>query len=401
MNRREKMLAYAVGLLVVVAGLNYGIKRVIGIFTVRSEEIATLTEEINGKEVMKHRGTVANRLLEQYRLRSLPSNSNLANSRYRAWLHEWCEKSHVSRANVKYVTKQIFRDSHERHTFSVTCEADLPRMVNLLYDFYQQDYLHRIKYLKAKPGDDNSLGLTFTIEAVAMPDVDDKEMQAMPSRRLASQDLDDYLDVIVARNLYSPANQPPKFTSANTQTGYVDQRMSFSPKVDDPEKGKLTYHVDSKGLAGLSIDEKTGKIEWTPDKTGEFEILVYAVDDGLPAKETSQSIQLAVSEPPPPSEEPPPRPTFDEAKYTFVTAIVEVNQRRQVWLTVRTEGKWLRLFEGETFQIGSLNGKIVRIYPRHVEILADTTLLSVRYGESLGEGKVIGESEADVASADN
>ncbi len=207
--------------------------------------------------------------------------------------------------------------------------------------------------------------------------------------------------MIVARNLYAPANLPPRFVAGQSQRGYVKQRLSFTPAVEDPEKGNLRYRVEHDGLEGLSIDERTGRIEWTPAETGEFEILVHAIDDGLPAKEVSQTIRLAISDPPPPPEDPPARRSFDEAKYTFVTGIVEVNGRRQVWLSVRTEGKWLRLFEGDTFQIGSLDGKVVRIHIRHVEILADDSLLSVRFGQSLSDGEVISQAKDGVAAAGN
>lgn len=110
-----------------------------------------------------------------------------------------------------------------------------------------------------------------------------------------------------------------------------------------------------------------------------------------------------MSEPPPEPvvDEPPPRRSFDEAKYTFVTGIVEVNGRRQVWLTVRTDGSWLRLFEGDTFEIGSLNGKIVRIYTRHVDILADETVYAVRFGQSLNDGEVVGGGDEEVAASGN
>ncbi len=161
----------------------------------------------------------------------------------------------------------------------------------------------------------------------------------------------------------------------------------------------MSYSVEHVGLEGLTIDERTGRIEWTPTQTGEFEILVHAVDDGLPAKESSETIRLAITDPPP-REDPPPRRTFDEARYTFVTAIVEVNGRRQVWLSIRTEGKWLRLYEGDTFQIGSLDGKVVRIYPRHVEILTDNALRSVKFGQSLQQGELISEAKDGVASTE-
>ena len=65
---------------------------------------------------------------------------------------------------------------------------------------------------------------------------------------------------------------------------------------------------------------------------------------------------------------------------------------------MRSEGKWLRLFEGETFQVGSFEGKIVKIYPRHVEIQSQDTLLSVRYGQSISEGEELKEGPNVAAS---
>ena len=72
-----------------------------------------------------------------------------------------------------------------------------------------------------------------------------------------------------------------------------------------------------------------------------------------------------------------------------------------MWLTVRTDGKWLRLFEGDTFEIGSLNGKIVRIFTRHVEIEAGETVFAVRFGQSLNDGEVISGTDEEVAATGN
>ncbi len=405
MNQRERMLAIVVGFLVVGAGLFYGTKSITKIFTSRSETIAKLQDDIDGKEVLRHRGSIARRVLDEYAKRSLPGNQELANSRYRAWLHQWCKQAKIERANVNYISKQqVLLDKEpifDQHTFSVSCQATLPQLVALLYEFYSEDYLHRIKTMTAVPlGKDKQLLVNIWVEALAFPGVADHELVAMPSQRLAFDSLDKYYDVIVERNPYSPANEPPKFAGDQTERGIVNRRMSFKPSVDDPEKGQLTFRVDHDGLEGLTIDPQTGKIEWTPDKVGEFEVLVYATDDGLPAKESSQKIRLAVAEPPPPREDPPPRRTFDEAKYTFVTGIVEVNGRRQVWLTLRTEGKRLRLFEGDSFQVGSLEGKILRIHEREVEIKTPNQVLSVRFGQNLSEGHVLSTNDEEVATAE-
>ncbi len=404
MNRRERILATVVGVMVIGAGLFYGTKNVVGIFTRRADQIKELKADINGKELLRHRGVVARRVLDQYAGRSLPGDQELANSRYRAWLHQLCKTAKIERANVTFVSKQqVLLDKkpfYVQHTFSVTCQADLPQLVSLLYDFYSHDYLHRIKTLTAIPlQKDKRLLVNFWVEAIAFPEVPDHELGDLPSRRLALDSLEKYNEVIVGRNLYSPANQPPKFADEQTERGYVNRKMSFKPRVDDPEKGRLTYRVEENGLAGLTIDSSTGEVEWTPTEVGDFEILVHATDDGLPAKESSQKIRLAVAEPPPRAD-PPPRPTFDEAKYTFVTGIVEVNGRRQVWLTLRTEGKRLRLFEGDTFQVGSLDGKVLRIHAREVEIKTSNEVLSVRFGQSLSEGQVLSSTEKEVAATE-
>jgi hypothetical protein len=396
------MLAIVVGSLLAGTVLYYGGKRVATVFTSRQDRISALDEEIELKDAQLRRGAQARRLLDEYATRALPDDPNLANSRYRAWLLEWVENAGITGA-VKWVKASpaiVDKDRvHDIHEFSVTCEADLRQLVRLLYDFYAQDYLHRIRSLKATPTKNKTLALNLIIDAVAMPGVQDRELDDMPSKRLALGSLDNYLNQIVGRNPYAPANKPPKFASNSTQTGYVNQPMSFSPEVSDPENGELSYRIEHNGLDGLTIDEQSGRIEWTPPATGEYEILVYATDDGLPAKEAQQTIRLAVSDPPPEPEREEPRPTFDEAKYTFVTGIVQVNGRWQVWLTVRTEGKWLRLFEGDTFQVGAMEGRIERIHPRDVEISTGDALISVRFGKSLHEGQLLRRLDEEVAAS--
>ena len=95
-----------------------------------------------------------------------------------------------------------------------------------------------------------------------------KELGDMPADRLVFDKIDDYLHVIVARNLYSPANQPPKLAAAGTQRGFLNQRMSFSLKADDPEKNRITYRLGEDHPDGMTIDESTGRVEWTPEREG-------------------------------------------------------------------------------------------------------------------------------------
>jgi len=423
MNRREKILAGTVGLLFLVVIVNFGAKRVIAMFTSRSDRAAELDEALTDTEVVIRRGEIAKGTLSVFEERSLPSDPVLANSRYRAWLHEWAEEAGITNETVKYIVSRRMRNTYDLHTFTVTCQCDLRQMVRLLFSFYAHDSLHRIKALTARPLERNQLSLSFTIDAVSIPTAAlDKQLPKTLSQRLAFDRIEDYLDTIVGRNPYAPANRPPKFASASPQRGYLNQMLDIRPKAEDPEKGRLTYGlkaiVQTRDADGNEIPESdrprfepgtdifdeisvdtSGVIRWQPAEKGEFEFLVSVADDGLPTKEDSQIIRVTVSDPPPPRDEPPPaRPSFDVAKYTFVTGIVERNGQWEVWLTNRTDGQWLRRLEGETIQIGSFEGKVHRIHARSVEILAGDTLLSVRYGQCIADGQVLANGR-DIAAS--
>jgi len=398
MNRREQILAGLVGLLVVVTILNFALKRVFSQFSDRTDRIAMLEADIQSKELIIHRGAVAERVLKAYRERSLPSDPDLASSRYREWLLKWTEGAQVSGSNVSHTSWYPVAKSHGRHKFQVNCEATLAQLVDLLFRFYSSDQLHRIVMLKAKTQPDGKLlTMNITVEAIGMTGAEKDTLSDMPAQRLAFAQVEAYHQTIVSRNYYGPANKPPQFTSSASQQGHVQRPLSVTLKAEDPDKHAVRFRLDQCDIEGLRVDAGSGRIEWTPDRVGEFQIVVSAVDDGVPAKETSQTVRLTITEPPP-QETPPPRRSFDEAKYTFVTGIVEINGRRQVWLTVRTDGKWLRLFEGETFQVGAFEGKILKIHPRHVEIASQGTVVSVRYGQSISDGEEI-EGGPDVAAS--
>ncbi len=398
MNRRERILAAAVGALVVLFAINVGFKRIHSQFTARTDRIAQLQSDLKSKELSIARGQVAQRTLSACSERSLPSSAQWANTRYRAWLHECLEQAGIHEANVTYLRGTPFKNYYELHRFNASCEATLPQVVDLLYRFYAVDILHRLQHAKLIPQENtNLLACNFTVEAISMPDVEkDRPLPTQKSQRLAFDNVQAYQDAIVGRNFYGRGNRPPKFASSETQHGFLGRPLDVTLRAEDPDKNAVQFRLDKSDLEGLRVDPQSGRIQWTPDRKGQFEIQVSAIDDGIPAKEVSQTIRLEITDPPPERVRNT-RPAFNEAKYTFVTGIVEINGRREVWMTVRSEGKLLCLHEGDTFRVGSFQGKIAKIHPRHVEIESPDGRWSVRYGQSLGDGQEL-EGGTDVAA---
>ena len=106
----------------------------------------------------------------------------------------------------------------------------------------------------------------------------------------------------------------------------------------------------------------SGKLTWTPRTNGKYEFLVRATDDGWPAKSTKDELLVVtVEDPPVPPPEAPRKLAFDDAKHTFLSAVIDVSGTGQIWLSIRPKGQTLKLAVGDTFEIGSVKGTIISI----------------------------------------
>jgi len=89
-------------------------------------------------------------------------------------------------------------------------------------------------------------------------------------------------------------------------------------------------------------------------------------------------------DPEPPRDPPPPSPPkFDPSKFAFVTGITEEDGAPLLWLTARTTNDKYKLAEGDTFEIGELQGTVVQIHQRAAEIEIDGERRFIPLGNSL------------------
>jgi hypothetical protein len=103
----------------------------------------------------------------------------------------------------------------------------------------------------------------------------------------------------------------------------------------------------------------------------------------------------------PPRPDPPPRvardtpppPKFDDAKFAFFTATIQVDGRYQAWIHIRTTNETLRLFEGDAVKVGAFDGKIVSIEPRSIVVKSGDEELRVQLGQSIRDGKAAEKKE--------
>jgi hypothetical protein len=383
MNRREKVLAATVGSLVLMIVLIVGVGRVRGLFDSRQDRVAALEQEVVRHQRAIREGTVAQKKLADFGQRSLPGDRTLARSLYQEWLLERAVKSGFEGVNVSPMPGKPSGDVFYQHAFMVNGQANLKELTEFLYALESAPYLQRIRQLTAKPlTKSKDLDLSVIVDALSLNDAPKANKLDKPvAKSLTHGDLQHYVDSIVRRNVFGTGNKPPELSSGN-QTGYPSQPLRFQVRGRDPDADdKLSYTIDGTSLPGAKLDASSGQFEWTPDKLGEYEISFRVTDNGVPAKSQMGTMKIRVVDPPPPA---PPPAKFDVAQQSVLTGITEISGKRQVWITVRTEGRVLKLSEGDPVDVGTVRGKVSRIDSSHAEITMDSgTVLSVSLGKSL------------------
>jgi hypothetical protein len=99
----------------------------------------------------------------------------------------------------------------------------------------------------------------------------------------------------------------------------------------------------------------------------------------------------------PPSTPPPPPqpPRFDESKYSFLTAVLQVDDQTEAWIHVRPTGQVLRVRRGDRLQVGSFQAVVAGIGREHIELQAEGERLALRIGRALSNAELLPEPAPD------
>lgn len=365
MNQRERILAIAVGVML-VAVVGWFVEGYISSqFTQRRTDISSLEKEIKKFKRQIMLGQGAAHTISEFEQRSLPSNPEIARSHYHDWLASELGKAGLIEQDVKAKQSQVEKDLYVLQTFDVSAKGTLPQTIDLLHAFYSVDWLHRIRTLTIKPIPDSKLlDVHLDVDALSLVQAPSAtELVARPSKRLALPDRQAYHAVIGGRNLFGPPNQPPRLTVSGSKDVNTSRPAELNARGTDPDPlDKLSYTLVKSAAPEARLDPASGRFSWTPRSPGTYEFIFQASDDGLP-KRSSEPVKvvLNVTDALPPAPAGPPRLAFDQAKFTVLTAVLDIGGTGEVWLHVRPTGQTLKLHAGDQFEIGSIKGTVAEI----------------------------------------
>ncbi len=334
MNQRERYLAISVGVVVALLFANMGFKKIRTDLTQKENRVEKAQSDLDTLNNVIEGGKRAAKKIERIEKKSLPSDNELAVAQYNAWLIELANKVGLSQESVTFERSQEVKlpGGNQRtpviaytfHQFTLAGRCKNEKVVELLANYYNRDYLHRISKLSLTrdPKQPNMVLVSLTSEAVSMPKADPKQEPSLqPSGRLAMT-TEDYKNKILSRNPFAPPNSPPKFETGRSHEVVIGKPWSLELNAADPDGDRVSYELvtDAEKLPpGLSF--RKGEINWQPTEKGEKEILVRAIDEGWPHKSTELKIALKAVDPPVEKKETPPS-TLDPAKQAFLTALV-------------------------------------------------------------------------------
>lgn len=163
--------------------------------------------------------------------------------------------------------------------------------------------------------------------------------------------------------------QLAKFFHEFYSAGHLQQlrRLDIKPVEKSPDVD-VTVTIEALSLPGADRTDKLSQQPGTRLKS------VNLSDYGVIATRNLFA---------PPSSGPAPA---DPAQNTFVTAILEVDGKPQVWLVDRTAGKTYKLGKDENFEIGPVRGRVAEIGRRDVVLELDGKQQRFRYGTHLRGG---------------
>lgn len=392
-NSRERMLMVVVGAVGGLIAVFFVYSWVHGQFDRRTQEIARLTDEIKKFDRQVALGRAAARKVTQYEERSLPANAEIARIRYQTWLVNEMESAGLIEPDVRAVSSQGGdKDLFVKQTIAVEASGTLPQVVELLYAFYRVDWLHRITQLKLRPLKESKLiEVTMHIETLSLKKATHVEkLEPRPSQRLELANRDAYYDAIVGRNVFGPRNNPPQISLSGSPDVFLGREADLTIKWTDPDYLDQVYtNLVQSAAPDAKLDPITGKFTWKPKEPGTYEFVVEGTDDGFPTKPSNQlKIVINVKEQKPPEKK---GLDFDFAKFTMLTALLDVDGQGEIWLHVRPTGQMVTLHEGDQFEIGSIKGTVSQINEYDFCFDFEGKRRKLGKGELLEQAKVIGD----------
>jgi hypothetical protein len=255
MNKREKMLAGAVLLLVValVGRSLYG--RYERALDTRTTEVTEAQKQLFAVNRKLAQGRAAVRQLQDWQTRSLPADREKAITLYKSWLLEKAKEAGLEVNDINPSSRPSASTAYTSIGYQIKATGSLTSVAAMLYEFYRSPQLHQVTRLQlSRPQGSSKIEVSLDVEALSLPGAEATDkLPEGDSKRLKLASLDEYKKTLTERDLvsvYKPP-QPPRPPVAE-RSG-----PPKPPKFDDADQAHFTAAVGTVGSLQAWINVRT------------------------------------------------------------------------------------------------------------------------------------------------
>jgi hypothetical protein len=387
MTPREKYLALGFGAVILAGGGHFGFQSIRKGFDTKSNQVEALEDQVRAHRLTIAQGTNDRERIQKVTARSLPNSAEKSQADYTQWLTSLAESSNLKSPKTSFNPPGIPEAGvYRRYGFTVGGSGTIENLNQLLFKFYEKDYLHRLTSLKISPIPNTTYQLSILMngEVLSLNAASDKQPIPDWISPRVSKSMAEYRQALTMRNLFSPANHLPMWPETATTQALRGTPFTYNPSAKDEDKDQsIRYEIMNELPKGMQISKEGDKITWTPDAIGKVELKLLAYDNGIPQGWSTQTLTIDVVEPPPPVDPPKPPPKFDVASQAEVTGLTAGRDGKKVHIKSKLEGKVLELKIGDKLTLGSIEGTVVEIGANYADIETEGKRWTVGMDESL------------------
>jgi hypothetical protein len=245
MSLREKQLAIGVGLLVILLGGSKGLDAYRTAMEDNEDELQTAQQELSQSRTASKRGLHAQGRLREWGRQSLPTNHDIAKTRYESWLRDQLSRSNLP---VISLTSKAPRGQNKRFqqiSFVLKTEGTLAQLTEYLHNFYSAGHLHRISETTLQPADDpNLLDISLTIDALSLDVCEREESLSEQVSEQTLPPLEQVRQTIVSRNMFANYQPPsPLATTGNNLANPSEDKVAALAFITSMTQGENGWQM--------------------------------------------------------------------------------------------------------------------------------------------------------------
>ena len=244
MNRREKLLAVGVSLLVVLWGSTKGVSKYKEIAADNQKKLEKVHEDLDEAKLAAARGIRAQGRLNELGRLSLPTDTDIAVVLYEDWLREQLEKSELESGDLNSKTGPGPHKRVQQIVFTVHAKGTLAQLSTFLHGFYQAGHLHRISEATLTPvEDEDRLNITLTIDALSMENCKREDTLSDRPSKIALEPLEKYQAEIISRDIFAVYNPPAPEQPVTAQLTLAEDATAAQARITSMTNGKMGWQM--------------------------------------------------------------------------------------------------------------------------------------------------------------